>query len=177
MVKNSKSIIIMGMLIALEIVLTRFVQIPIVLPFFNDRVSLGFLPVAIAGAFCARYGMLSGIAGGALVGGISDVIRAIILPQGGAFVPLFSVNAALRGGVYGAFFKGGMSFVKIILATLFIFVICNNLILSWMISFVYGTPFLTALMGRTVVSAVNMVVQLIVLCVIGMPIERKLPYA
>ena len=166
--QNTRKYIFMGLLVGLAIVFTRFVQIPITLPLgFNDKVSLGFLPVAIAGS-------LFGAVGGGLVGGIEDLIRALIFPQG-AFNPFFTVNAALRGVVYGAMLKK-MNFANVLIASVVIFLLNNTLIISAIISFFYGQPFYAALVSKLPVSALNFVVQVLVLYLAGMPIERKLSY-
>lgn len=165
---NTRKYIFMGLLVGLAIVFTRFVQIPVSLPFgFSDRVSLGFLPVAIAGS-------LFGTFGGALVGGIEDLIRAIIFPQG-AFNPLFTANAALRGAVYGLTLKK-MNFTNVLIASIIVFLLNNTLIISAIISFFYGQPFSAAIVSKLPVSALNCVVQVLVLSLAGIPIERKLSY-
>lgn len=167
--KKTHSYAFMALLMALEIILTRFVQIPFTfLGGFVDKISLGFLPVALAGS-------LFGIGGGALVGGLADILRAVIFPQGGVINPLFTITAALRGGVYGAFYKNGMSFVKILISTAIIFVI-NVLLVGFFISISYGNPYYTVIITRLPTSAVQSLVQLLILCFVGNPIERKLRY-
>lgn len=159
----------MALLMALEIILTRFVQIPFTfLGGFVDKISLGFLPVALSGA-------LFGISGGTIVGALADIIRAIIFPQGGVINPLFTITAALRGGVYGAFYKSGMSFFKVLISSLLIFLI-NVFLVGFFISISYGNPYKAVLITRLPTSAVQSVVQLIVLSLVGSPIERKLRY-
>ena len=168
--KKTKSTVFIGLFIALEIVLTRFVQIPITMfGTFTDRINLGFLPVAISGS-------LFGIWGGAAVAGLADLIRAIILPQGGAFNPLFTVNAALRGTIYGACLKIKTNIVNCIIASLLVYVICDNLLLDAIISFSYGNPFIAVFWQRLPISSVNLFVHIIGLIAVAIPIERKLDY-
>lgn len=158
----------MGLMIALEIVLTRFIQIPItLLPGFEDKVHLGFLPVALAGA-------LFGIGGGAMVGALGDFIRAIIFPQGGAINLLFTINAGIRGIVYGMFLKK-TTVLRILLANTVIFVL-NIFLMALIISFSYGNPFKAVLITRIPTSITNFIIQSAVLCLVGKPIVRKLDY-
>lgn len=165
-ISSTRGIVFLGLLVALAIVLTRFVQIPLsFIPGFNDRISLGFLPVALSGA-------LFGPAGGAIVGGLEDLIRALIFPQGDLNL-LFTVNAALRGIIYGLFFKK-MNIKNIIISSIIILVLNNTLIISSIIHLCYGAPFWAAFTGKVGVSAINCVIQIIVLILLGMPIERKL---
>ena len=158
----------MGMLTALAIILTRFVQIPLTfIPGFNDRISLGFLPVALAGSFF-------GPAGGGVVAGAEDLIRALIFPQGDLNL-LFTVNAALRGVVYGFLLKK-MNVKNIVISSIIIFILNNTLIISGIISIYYSVPLWSAVVSKIGVSAVNCVIQIIVLSLVGVPIERKLGY-
>ena len=158
----------MGLMVALEIILTRFIQIPVpLLPGFEDKVSLGFLPVALSGA-------LFGIGGGAAVAALGDFIRAIIFPQGGAINPLFTINTAVRGAVYGAVLKE-MSIVRILIANALILLI-NIFLLGLFISISYGNPYGTVLITRLPTSVTNFVVQSAILIVAGKPIVRKLDY-
>ena len=165
---TTKKFAYIGMLIALAIIMTRFVQIPLTfIPGFNDRISLGFLPTAISGS-------LFGALGGGLVGGIEDLIRALIFPQGDINL-LFTLNAALRGVIYGLLLKK-MNVKNIVIASIIIFILNNTLIMSGIISIYYGVPFWASLIKKGGVSAVNCVVQIIVLSAVGIPIERKLSY-
>ncbi|MBO4897210.1 MAG: folate family ECF transporter S component [Clostridia bacterium] len=165
-ITSTRGIVFIGLFVGLAIILTRFVQIPFTfIPGFNDRISLGFLPVALSGT-------LFGPAGGALVGGLEDLIRALIFPQGDINL-LFTLNAALRGVIYGLFLRK-MNIKNIIIASLIIFALNNTLIISAIIHLCYGAPFIAAITGKVGVSAINCVVQIIVLIALGMPIERTL---
>ncbi|MBQ4094514.1 MAG: folate family ECF transporter S component [Oscillospiraceae bacterium] len=88
--KRTRNIAAFGMLIALAVVLSRFVSIKT--PFVT--LSFSFLPTALAG-------ILWGPAAGALVGGMGDFIGATLFPTG-PFYPGFTLTYALAGAVYGA---------------------------------------------------------------------------
>lgn len=88
--KRTRRIAALGMLIALEILLSRFLSVST--PFM--KISFGFVPSAMAG-------MLWGPASGALVGGVSDFIGALLWPTG-SFHPGFTLTYALAGAVYGS---------------------------------------------------------------------------
>ena len=158
----------MGILTTLAIVMTRFVQIPLsFIPNFNDRISLGFLPVALAGSL---FGPFSG----GIVAGAEDLIRALLFPQGDINL-LFTLNAAIRGTIYGLLLKE-MNVKNIIIASIIIFVLNNTFIISGIISIYFGVPFYTAVLSKVGVSAVNCIVQTVLLIFTGIPIERKLRY-
>ncbi len=87
-----------AILTALEIVLNRFCSIKT----FGWNIGFSFVPV-VAAAF--MYGPLVG----AVVGGLGDLIGAILFPIGPYF-PGFTLGAALMGFTYGIFlFRGEKS--------------------------------------------------------------------
>lgn len=167
LLKNYRKHIIFGLLIALEVVLTRFIQIPVtLLPNFEDKVSLGFLPVFLAGS-------LYGVSGGGAVAAIGDILRAVVFPQGGSINLLYTVNATLRGVTYGAFLHSKVSLPRILLASAVILTL-NIFLLGFFISFSIGTDYFVVLLSRIPTSITNFIVQSIMLCVLGKPLERRL---
>ena len=80
-----RTMVLMGMLIAMEIVMERWIAIPI-----GDinRVSLGKCVVILSGLWL-------GPVGGAIVGMISDIIGALI--SGFAIAPLITVSSMMWG--------------------------------------------------------------------------------
>ncbi len=80
-----------ALLVALEIVLNRFCSI-----------QTPFLKIGFAFAAVVMGAMLYGPAGGALVGGLGDMIGALLFPFG-PYHPGFSVCGAFMGAVYGYF--------------------------------------------------------------------------
>lgn len=98
----------LALLTALQVVLSRFAAIstPVV------KISFGFVPVMLAGA-------IYGVPGGFTVAVISDLIGALLFPQGVFFIG-YTITAALSGVLYGLFLhkdrKPAIYLVKIILA-------------------------------------------------------------
>ncbi len=164
---QTKKIVTSGLLVALEAVLTRFMQIPVVLwGFFNDRISLGFIPVCLAG-------IIYGPVGGAIIAGVADLLRALIFPQGDINL-LFTFNAALRGLIYGIFLHKKITPLRMITASAIIFAVANLLIKSLIIKFCYA-PDVTLwaqLWYNLPIAAVNFVVQTVILVLTAKPIER-----
>ena len=85
----------LAVLVALEVVLNRFLSIQT--PFL--KIGLSFVPVVMGG-------MLYGPVGGAVVGGLGDMIGALLFPFG-PYHPGFSVCGAAMGAVYGLFMYVG----------------------------------------------------------------------
>src|SRR5665647_1580567 len=91
MKNNSKvtRLITIGLFIALEIILTRFLSINT--PFI--RIGFGFLPVAM-------LGIMYGPVWAGISYAIGDVLGMLIFPSG-AFFPGFTLSAALTGIAFG----------------------------------------------------------------------------
>lgn len=117
-----KALISIALLVALSIILKRFLG-------YNDRVisvSLGFVPIAMAG-------MLFGVPGGLAAAIGADVIGALLFPTG-PFHPGFTAVAAFSGLCYGYFLhKPGASKQRVVLCqaliTLFGHLLFNTLLL------------------------------------------------
>ncbi|MBE7024725.1 MAG: folate family ECF transporter S component [Ruminococcaceae bacterium] len=165
---STKTLVFAGLLIALEIVLTRFVQI--YLPIFaesRDRISLGFLPVAVGGT-------LFGPVGGGIIAAVSDIVRALIFPQGGAINPLFTVTAALRGVLYGAFLYKSATWTRVLLVSTVILLAVNLGLNSAFTAFSYGGTFWARLITKLIPALSNYILQLFVLIPVLPKLERSL---
>ena len=87
--KNVTILTCLALLIALDIILTRFLSI-------NTqflRISLGMIPVALAG-------VIFGPVWGGVCGAAGDLLGMLIFPSG-AYFPGFTLTAALTGIIYG----------------------------------------------------------------------------
>lgn len=168
-ISSTKKLVFSALLIALEVVMTRFLQIPVLIDGFTNRINFGFLPVALGGMF-------GGIWSGGLIAGLADFIRAIIFPQGGAINPLFCITAFLRGVTYGAFLADKVTPKRICLASLCIFVVINVGLIPLITSFSYGGTFVSRFLTALPVSVVNLVLQLPTLLFVLPLLERDFRY-
>ena len=165
---TTQHIVFAGLLVAMEILFSRFLQIPI--PFFEiskDRISLGFIPVAVGG-------MLYGPVGGGVIAGVADIIRAIILPQGGAINPFFTVTAILRGVLYGSFLHKATDWRRILTVSTIILAGVNLILNSAITSFSYGGTFMARLITKLIPAFSNYLIQLVVLIPALPRLERSL---
>ena len=147
----------LAMLIALEVVLSRLVA-PINTQF--SKISFGFVPVAIAA-------YLYGIKGGAVVGGVSDVIGAILFPTG-EFFPGFTVTAIFQGVVFGLFlgrkFDGKTNKVLRTVIPVIITQLLGSLLLNtFWISYIYHSSFKALLVTRLLQTLVMIAVEIVVI--------------
>ena len=154
---STRNLVFAGLLIGLEMIFTRFVQIP--LPSFlvsKDRISLGFLPVAVGG-------MLYGPFWGGAIAALADIIRALVWPQGGAINPLFVITAGLRGVLYGVFLYKKPSTARILIVSAIIFVFVNVFLNSAFTAFSYGGTLLSRIATKIWPALVNLVLQVLIL--------------
>lgn len=89
---KTKNLIVISLLAALSIVLTRFLSFMLpVAGILGIRISFGDIPIMLAG-------LLFGPIAGALTGIVADVIGAVFLSPYG-FFPGFTLTAALVGAI------------------------------------------------------------------------------
>ena len=144
-------LLVLALLIAMEIVLNRFVSIRT----WNLKIGFSFIPIVVAA-------MLYGPLGGAVVAGIGDLIGAILFPNG-PFFPGFTFTALLTGLVFGLFLRKKQSFLTVIPV-----VAINQLVLSLLlntlwISILYGSPYFPTLVSRLPQCAILIPVQILVI--------------
>ena len=137
-----------ALLIALEIVLSRFCSIATPIA----KIGFAFLPIAL-------MAMLNGPLYAGAAAAIADFLGAILFPIG-AFFPGFTLTAFLTGLVYGFFlYKQPKSWLRIGSAVLIITLVLHlglNTVWLWMIT---GRGFLAILPTRLLQSAVMLPVQ------------------
>ncbi len=158
--KNKLRIIVqVALLIALEVVLSRFLSIatPIV------KIGFGFVPIAI----CA---MMFGPLWAGFLGATADFIGATLFPIGPYF-PGFTLSAALTGIVFGLFLYkkdgSGLSLAGAVSVNC----LGISLVLStYWLTILTNTPFLTLLPTRVVQNLIMIPVQFVVLRLLQKPV-------
>lgn len=159
MKKHLRIALHVAMLVAIEIVLSRFCSIS------TQIVKIGFAFVAVA--VC---GMLFGPLWGAVCGGLSDFLGAILFPIGPYF-PGFTLSAALTGLVFGLLlYKRSGGWWHIAAAVLINKLLISLLLTTYWIHALYGSPFVTLLPTRALQSAILIVVEFVVIFAIQKPI-------
>lgn len=147
----------LGVLIAMQVVLARYLAIPV-----GDmmRFSTSFIPVVIG----AR---LFGALGGMVVYGLGDLVGAIVFPTGGAFFPGYTITAAVVGLIFGLILKEKkdetalQKNTKSVSAVLLTQLIGSFLMNSFWRSFQTGTPYGAVLITRLPQCLVSSVIQII----------------
>ena len=133
---NTKMIVTLGLLAAIEIVFSRFLSINM----WNIKIGFSFVPLAVAG-------MLYGPLPAGITAVIADLIGATLFPSG-QFFPGFTLTTFLVGVTFGVFLYQKQTPVRILLAVA-VNQLCLSLLLqSFWISTLYLTPYWTTLTSR-----------------------------
>ena len=150
-----KKLIQISLLIAIEVILTRFCSIntPIV------RIGFGFLPIAIIGMM---YGPLS--AGVAYA--IGDLLGVALFPTG-SFFPGFTITAFLTGIVYGVFlYNKPKTWPRIIGAVLTVCLVINLGLDTLWLSILMGKGYIALLPTRIMKAVLMIPVQTFIIGII-----------
>ena len=147
---STRRLTVMGLLIALEIVLSRFLSISTPV----TKIGFAFVPVVIAA-------VLLGPLPAALVAALADFLGAGLFPIG-AYFPGFTLTAFLMGLCYGFFLRDSLSLPRILLASavhqLLLSLLLNTLWLAVMNGAPYGPLLLTRVPQCALLFAVQVAV-------------------
>ncbi len=157
---STKHLTAMALLIALEIILSRFLS----LSAWNTKIGFSFVPVVIAA-------ILLGPIYAGIVGALADFVGAVLFPIG-AYFPGFTLTAFLTGMVYGLLLYKRQSLPRILGAVAVNQFILSLLLNTLWISVLYGSPFGPLLVTRLVQSAILTVVQIVVIELIVKALPR-----
>lgn len=158
--KKPSSLAVTAMLLALCVVLGIFGNFTLAVFGNMVKIKFTFLPIAVAGAL---FGPVPAV----LVGALGDVLAFILAPSG-AYIPGFTVSAALTGLIYGCFFcQNRITLPRVIVAW------CVNaltvetfLAALWFYLFMnpgYDTPYTVFLTARWISVAIKCVPEILLL--------------
>lgn len=150
---NVKQVVTLGLLIGIEIVLSRFLSIstPMV------KIGFAFIPVALAG-------MLFGPVYAGAASACADFLGAILFPVGPYF-PGFTLTAFLTGAVYGAFLYN----VPLTKKRVF----CAVMIIAVLLNLGLGSLWLQMLLGKSIFVLLP---PRIIKCMIVAPLQMVVVY-
>lgn len=146
---STKSVSTIGVLIAMNIILSRFLSIHT----WNLKIGFSFVPVVVAAIL---YGPLMA----ALVAAIGDIAGAVLFPVG-AYFPGFTVTALLTGAVFGLFLKKTTTVLPVILSVLTVQIAGSLLLNTLWVSILYGSPYGAVFMTRIYQAVAMAVVQIV----------------
>lgn len=157
---STKKLITLGVLVAMDVVLTRFLSINA----WNTRIGFGFVPMVVA---AIMYGPVSG----GVVAAVADVVGALMFPTG-PFFPGFTFTALITGVTFGLFLHKKQSLWRIVAAvavTQFVYSLFLN---TYWICLVYGAHFKPLLATRVVQSAIISGAQIVVIPLLAGAVKR-----
>ena len=150
-----RTLIQVAILIALNIVLERWLSIPAL----NTRFGLAFAPIAFAG-------MLFGPVWGGVTAGVADVLGFFIsLSSGGAFNPLITFSKVVSGVIFGLLLHREQLkfFPHVVVADLAEKVICTLGLTTLALAIMWGRTFWAEAVIRLPYFGIMFAVQLIIL--------------
>lgn len=145
--------VFMGLFLALEIILTRFlsIQTPIV------RIGFTFLPIALSAMMFGPW--ISGV-----TAALADVLGMMLFSSGMPFFPGFTASAFLTGVIYGIFlYKKQKNLKNISLAVLLVSVVITlglDTLWLWMLT---GDGILVLLPARVLKFIVMIPIQILMI--------------
>lgn len=157
---DTKMLATLGVLLAMDIVLTRFLSVSA----WNIRIGFGFIPVVLAA-------MLFGPLPAAIVAALADLLGAILFPTGPYF-PGFTLTAFLTGLTFGLLIYKKQSVRNTVAAVVIVQFVLGLLLNTLWISMLYHSPFVPLLATRVVQSALLSVVQFVTIRVLAKLPER-----
>lgn len=143
-ITKNKKIIFSAMMLALLIVLSRFLSLKTNLLV----ISFSFIPIMISAIYLGpNYSML--------IAGLGDLIGAILFPFGSYF-PGFTISAALSGFIYGVFLYkdpnkkiSNLKFIiRLIISSLIVLILIKIFIESVFLNILYGKAYLVVVTTR-----------------------------
>lgn len=162
---DARFIALMGLLIALMVVMTRFIA-------FETqflRISFTFIPASIMGMIFGPF--WSGV-GSAL----ADIAGMALFPKAGYFVG-FTINAFIEGAIYGFFFyKKPLTWKRVTMAAVAVTLLINFFLTPLWLAVMYNVPFFswTLWSVRIIKNLIWLPVQIITTYYVGnrIPMQR-----
>lgn len=161
---NISTLTCIALLIALEIIFTRFIAI-------NTqflRISVGMIPVAVAG-------IMFGPIWGGICGAAGDILGMLIFPSG-AYFPGFTVTAAATGIVYGLLlYRHKVSMPRLIAASFIVCIGLNLLLDTLWLDIMYSTGFIALLPARIIKCVLNIFIYSFIIYILWSKILLRIP--
>lgn len=167
---NLFSLTALAMLLALRIILGIFANST--MPMFGNlvKISLNFLPIAVAAT-------MFGPVGAALIGGLGDILAFFMNPAGGTYFPGFTLNGIITGLILGYFlYKNNVSVKTVIISWAINAVFVEVLLSGYWLYFIYGAgqgnSFWIYLWTRVISEAIKFVPTVLVILAVGKAVGR-----
>jgi ECF transporter S component (folate family) len=155
-IKSTRTIVMIAMLIAINLVLDRFT----IIASPTLHISLKFITYALIGLL---YGPVTAV----YAGGLTDIVGYIAYPKG-PFFPGFTASAMLMGFIYGYFlYKKRLTVWRALLACAVITVVVNIGLNSLWLSILWENAFIPLLISRVLKNIIMLPIETAVLFIVG----------
>ena len=143
---------------------------------FTVTVNSGANSISFNYVVCSLAGIFFGPISGGIVGLLGDLIGCLIAPKG-PFNPFIMVASGLIGVLSGLAFKIPKLnvYIKIILAYVFIFIVCTLGLNTFGLWFFYAKgkkSFLIYLVGRAPFQAINVAINIVITYILYVPLKK-----
>lgn len=165
------SLVALAMLLALRIIVGIFANSTMALFGNMLKISINFLPIAVAAA-------MFGPIGAALIGGLGDVLSFFINPaSGGAYFPGFTLNGILTGLILGIFlYKNNVTVKSVLISWTINAVLIEILLSGYWLYFIYGagsgTSFFVYLWTRVISEAIKFIPSVLLILALGKAVGK-----
>ena len=160
---NTRTIAQLAILVAMEVVLSRFLSINI----WSNKIGFAFVPVAVTAML---YGPLTT----GLTAAAADLIGALLFPSG-PFFPGFTLTTFLGGVVYSLAFHKKQSAPRILAAVLIREFVLSLLLNTLWISIMYSSPYWPLLVSDRAIQCIVMTpVQFTVIWLVAKALPRNI---
>ena len=160
---NTKKVIYLSMLVALQIILSRVFSINA----WNIRIGFGFIPMIFAILY---FGTKEGV----LVAVLSDLLGGLFLSSYPYF-PGYTFSLALSALLFGMILKHGKGRLQIFFAVLLTQLICSLLLNSLWISINTGSALFPIMLSRLVQIGINGTMQFLTIQFMIFVLEKRFP--
>jgi riboflavin transporter len=148
MKRTPYNIVVSGLLISMSIVLTRmFAANFMIVGVQASRLSIGFLPIILAGMICGPWWGLA-------VGALADALGFLIFPSG-VYFPLITLTSALVGLLPALIVRitGRMrDWLKALICVAAVQIICSMLLQTLWLAILFGKAFELLFVPRAIVA-------------------------
>ena len=157
---KTRMLVTLSILIAMEIVLSRFLSVSA----WNTKIGFSFVPIVLAA-------MLYGPLAGGIVAALGDFIGAILFPIG-AYFPGFTLTAFLSGLIFGLFLYRSQAVHRVVAAVLINQFVLSLFVNTLWISILYGSPYGPLLLTRITQTLILSTVQILSIIAITRALPR-----
>ena len=158
---NVYAITALAMLLALRVIVGIFANFT--MPLFANavKISINFLPIAVAAA-------LFGPIGAGLVGALGDIVSFFINSVGTTYFPGFTINGFLTGVILGIFlYKNNITIKSVLISWTVNAVFIEVLLSAYWLNFLYGNSFMFYLWTRIISEAIKFIPTVLIIIGVG----------